>query len=342
MPTFDSTDKVAEQETMRKSRYTRSKEPSVLVMTTGRTRILEALNRYQFLRTSHIHGLIENTCFNRTQRQLRALWDAKLIDRPKEQLWAYNGLFNEEIYTLDKRGIEYLQEQDKNSETATNLYRGKGTTYRKYFSHSMMICDTLASIEMGSLGTDVRYIPMSEILAGTDDPKPLQLTCTVTHDFGGRVETSKSKHLVPDGIFGLEYSNGKKAYFVLEAENTSTIHPSTLKRSSSFLKKLIGYRDIVKTQVYKEKLGVGNMRVIVVAPTDTRSNNQRKLVEDLVGKSHLFLFASVPTHSVNAKGMLRSPKPCPELFTAEWHRAGLPTERIDGSTLKDRTDHKAS
>jgi hypothetical protein len=94
--------------------------------------------------------------------------------------------------------------------------------------------------------------------------------------------------------------------------------------------------------VYKEKLRVGNMRVLVVAPTDTRSRNQRRLVEHIVGKSHLFLFASVPTHSVNAKGMLRSPKPCPELFTAEWQRAGLPTERIDGSTLKDRTDHKAS
>lgn len=324
MPTFDSWPVVQEKETMRKSRNRRANVNMKHVVTKNLLDVLLLLSRYKYLRSNHIRQLLPHRSSVKIGDSLRRMYDLGYIDRPKEGKRGYNSHYCCEIYTLDTKGEKLLAERGLAPAQVTRLHRDKSDAPHKQFAHAMMICDTLASIEIGAIAAGVEFIPWTDIVANCDDPKPLNLPCTISH----KGETL-SKNVIPDGLFGLEYSNGKTAYFALEAEHYNPIEPKTLNRAST-LRKFLSYRDIVKNQVYKQKLQVGNLRVLVVAPTPARSTHQVELLERLVGKSHLFLFHPVPVQ----EELLKAPPPFPELFTAGWHRAGLPAERINEPTMQ--------
>ena len=225
---------------------------------------------------------------------------------------------------LDTNGEKALLARGLTPPQVTRLYRDKSDAPVTQFAHAMMICDSLASIEAGVLHTDVAFIPWMKIVETAPVEKPLKFPIEIKHD-----GMSYSGFLNPDGLFGLRYSDGKTAYFALEAEHYNPIRPTNLKRAST-LKKLLGYRDIVRNQVYKHQLGIGNLRVLVVAPNPTRTLHQVELLEELVGKSHLFLFHPIPVQ----EELYKAPPPFPELFDAPWMRAGLEPEQINGSTLR--------
>lgn len=290
-------------------------------MTAGRKKILTALAKYRYLRTEHIHQLIGNTCRQTTRVQLRTLYDVKLINRPPERLRGYSSLYTSEIYELEPAGLKWLYDSGIEVDPVTNLYRKKGDGPSKNFAHAMMICDTLASLEIGARQAGIEFIPYSKIIEGKGD-NPLKLPISISYN-----KEKLNTFLVPDGLFGLRYQDGKTAYFALEAEHYNPIRPTTIKRAST-LKKLLGYRDIVKQQVYRTQLGIGNLRVLVVAPTVARTTHQVELLEELTGKSHLFLFHPVPVQE-EIHGTV---PPFPELFTATWAQAGLPGVRIDVPT----------
>ncbi len=125
-----------------------------------------------------------------------------------------------------------------------------------------------------------------------------------------------STFLHPDGLFGIRYPNKKVAFFALEAEHFNPIKPSNLDRAS-FLKKFLGYRDIIKTGAYRQ-LGIPNLRILVVAPTSEKLKHMKEFVVDEMGQSNPFLFNNIPVQ----EEIFKAPAPFPELFMKEWERAG--------------------
>jgi hypothetical protein len=137
--------------------------------------------------------------------------------------------------------------------------------------------------------------------------------------------------LVPDGVFGLRYPDGKTAYFAIEAEHNKPHErfddDDPTSTQSSTKKKIKHYRDIDWKTVYNG-LGIGNMRVLVVAPTPTQIENKFKVGRKVVKESHLFLGHWLPTVSGQDVPTL------PEILSAPWLRIGLPPEHINAPTLR--------
>ena len=118
----------------------------------------------------------------------------------------------------------------------------------------MVSCIT-ASIEVGanSLATDnIRYIFQDEILARGGYTLSFPVTITANG-------TTITKQLMPDGLFGLEYTSVEKKYyrfFLIEADrSTEPDTASTLDRKS-YTRTILQYREFVGKGLYKEALGL--------------------------------------------------------------------------------------
>ncbi len=309
----------------RRSRHARSRAKSAYIITDHDIELLKLLARYRYLRTTFIEKLT-GRMRRSVNASLRKLFDHGYIDKPREQRRGYNNLYCPDIYQIDKKGMDVLLDRGIKEFEITRLHRQKTNGPVKNFAHSMMICDAMASIELGVRNSDCELVSWQEIIARTETADPMRLPCTLSYTHpGGKYERLETA-IVPDGLFGIRYPNGMVAFFALEAEHYNPIEPKTLHRSS-FLKKIIAYRDIVKSGVYKTQLKIPNMRVLVVAPTPTRVQHMVELTSRITKGSNLFLFHDTPVQ----EELTNAPPPFPELFTADWLRAGLESTTISSN-----------
>ena len=142
------------------------------------------------------------------------------------------------------------------------------------------------------------------------------------------VPRSKKAHrfdrpLVPDALFGLEYTvGGQKRYrfFALEADrNTEPVTRSDL-RQSSYLRKILQYREIAARSIYKSQWGLPNLFVLNVTVNQRHEQNIMRLVDELTGGkgSPSLLFKTMPSLA----SLEKAPLPEPDMLTESWHRAG--------------------
>lgn len=184
----------------------------------------------------------------------------------------------------------------------------------------MMVCDTLANIEIGVKMSDCTFITWREILARAKTDKPLNLPFSFSYRLSnGSIVNRHDQRLIPDGLFGIRYPNGKAAFYLLETEHGNPIIPSEDLKRASFFKKYLGYKDMRKQGTFEKQLGIKAVRVLFVVPTKAKAQTMIKFVEKDMGESTQFLFADVPVQ----EDIMGAPPPFPELFTGEWLRAGL-------------------
>lgn len=286
------------------------KSPDVIV-THKLLDLLELLYRYKYLRTSFIRLLLD--CGEQgIIRQLRTRRKQGLIFKPPEQKRGYNNLYSPRIHSITKKGEDLLVAYDRHPLKATRLFRSKGDVPVKNFAHAMMICDTMASIEMGLRETGCEFIPWTAIVDRVEHPEPMKFEFSTFYK-----DKSVKGKLVPDGLFGIRYPDNTVSFFALEAENFNPIEPADLSRAS-FLKKVLAYQDIIQSKKYKQ-LGIPNLRVLFVFPTEARADHARELTERLYTNTNMFLFHNIPVQEL----LLKAPPPFPELVTSKWQRAGM-------------------
>ena len=124
-------------------------------------------------------------------------------------------------------------------------------------------------------------------------------------------------------------ARGTKQYrfFALEADrNTEPIVRSNL-RQSSYLRKILQYREIAARSVYKTLWGLPNLLVLNVTINDRHRLNIMRLLDELTnGKSSTFLlFGTMPSLA----SLEKAPRPIPDILTRAWHRTGHPDFFID-------------
>lgn len=271
-------------------------------------RILEYLVRYRYLRSTFIRELL-GVCKQTGNNRLHLLWTNHYIDKPEGQGNGYNSLNDAHIYEITKKGREYL---DETLPEATNFHREKTDMPPAQFRHMMMVCDMLASIEIGMQGSGCSFITQAEILSKTTVKDPLRLPATIS--FNGKPFHTYGK---PDAVFGIRYENGKSRLFLVEAEHKGAVSRTTASLSST-MKKVLVYQNVKQTGAIKQ-LKKHGFTVLFGVPTKARIKHSQELVVRELGKSDLFLFAYVPTH----ERLYQSPKPRPELFTGTWERGGM-------------------
>jgi hypothetical protein len=187
-----------------------------------------------------------------------------------------------------------------------------------------MVAAITASIELSTLRTPgLRYIFQDEILARVE--RPLSFPVTIHH--GGKAAT---KRLIPDGLFGLEYTEGDKRYyrfFLVEADrSTEPGTASTLDRKS-YTRTILEYREFLGKGLYKEALGLSaGLLSLHVTTSELRLRNLLELTEQLSGSggNNYMLYRAAPEFGRHFK----TPDVLYHLFDEGWQRAGRPPFRI--------------
>jgi hypothetical protein len=200
-----------------------------------------------------------------------------------------------------------------------------------------MICDCLASIELGvRQNTALRFISWQEILAKApertcSEDNPFAIPITISHTQPGNgVTHSADVKAVPDGLFGLEYAqDGQKLYrfFAFEADrNMMPVKRANL-QETSYLRKILAYRQIITQDVHRSHLGLPNLLVLTVTTNEHHMKNIMAVVEEVAkeGKSTLFLFKTISSLG----DFQKAPAPTPHVLTEPWQRVGFEPLTID-------------
>lgn len=326
--------------TKRRSRMRRVATDKRLQITERDIEVLRLLGRYRYLRSSHLHALAGGQSHKRFIERLGHLYhEGGYVDRPAQQWQAINARYMPAVYELVDAGEQLLVELGAANRNLSPLLRkGRHGAIRQY-RHDLMICDILASIEIGIRATgSLRFVSWPEILASPKMPEatraaanPFALPVSVTYSCPKTNATERwDKPLVPDAIFGIEYSSGgRKTYrfFALEADrNTEPVVRANLLQTS-YLRKMLQYRAVVAQRTYLTRFGLPNLLVLTVTTNEQHLRNIMELAGTLAGgtSSPSFLFKTMPS----LDSLEKAPLPTPGILTAPWQRAGHPDFRID-------------
>lgn len=293
----------------RRSRMCRVRSGKRISLTARDIAIFQALVRYRYLRSTYLHAFAGGASETRFKERLGDLFHEGFIDRPEKQWEFADARCMPAVYEIGVRANRVLHEAGGGVAGVTTFL---ASTAHRQFSHSLMICECLASIELEALATPyLRFIAWPEMLARAPES-----TTLVTVPYRLPLSTG---FLVPDGLFGLEYqSEGKKTYrfFALEADRGTMPVARTDGTKTSYLAKLAGYQEAIARGLAKSHWGIPNLFVLTVTTSPAR-------MADILGKfdpqssGSLFLFKSMEGRALVA--------PSPRLLHEAWERPGLPS-----------------
>ncbi len=315
----------------RRSRMSRKPTNRRIELTERDIEIFRLLNRYRYLRSTHLFSLAGGKSQKRFIERLGHLYhEGGYLNRPPQQWQAINARYMPAVYELGAAGQRVLEQQGM----ASSLTRTARLGAVRQFQHELMICDIISSIEIGTRAyPTLRYISWEEILrnpkmpAGTRDSRnPLGVAVSVSYTCPRTKNTYWwDKPLIPDGVFGIEYaSNGEKGYrfFALEADrNSEPIVRGNLGQTSC-LRKILQYREIVTRSMYKTQWGIPNLLVLTATINEQHTKNVETLIDELTdGKGCAYLlFKTMPSLA----SLERAPLAAADMLTCAWRRAGNP------------------
>ena len=299
--------------------------------------LFKLLNRYHYLRSNFLYAFLGGNSETRFKERLGHLYhDGRYINRPEQQWQFANCRYMPVIYELDDKGEQVLRDRGLMQSDSPLLKKGRAGAYRQ-FAHQLMICDCIASIELGvRQDQNLRFISWQEIIVKAPEKtrnldNPFELPVSISYTFPRTGNTHRADiRIVPDGLFGLEYTrDGQKTYrfFALEADrNTLPVTRSDLHQTSC-LRKMLAYRQIATQNIHKSHLGLPNLIVLTVTTNEYHMANIMSLVEELAheGRSKLCLFKTMSSLGDFEK----APAPTPHMLTFPWQRVGVEPFSID-------------
>ncbi|HEY2032894.1 MAG TPA: replication-relaxation family protein [Rhizomicrobium sp.] len=290
---------------IRRSRLHRTSLGKALALTPRDLEIFRVLSRYRYLRSTYLHAFAGGASETRFKERLGDLFHEGYIDRPAKQWEFASARHLPAIYEIGARAKRVLVESAICTDEGAT-YLGSGAA--RQFAHAVLICESLASFEIGSQrSADLRFIPGCEICARKAD----------------RSEQSKShrseqfaRTLVPDGLFGLEYrAAGKSLYrfFALEIDRGTMPIARSDSNQTSIYEKLKGYQQIATLGLQQERWGIPNLLVLMVTSTEDRKADMMRKCASL-GHAPQILFKAWEG---------RPQAPDGTLLTLPWERMAL-------------------
>jgi hypothetical protein len=275
--------------------------------------IFRVLAEYRYLRSTYLYAFAKGASETRFNERLGDLFHEGFIDRPEKQWDLMDARSTPVVYEIGERARRALSER---GHPVANARTFLGPAAHRQFVHSRFICECLASIELAAREhTNLRFIAWSEILSRAP-------ASTRSSPIPFRVPFESSS-VIPDGLFGLEYLTDRgKAYrfFALEVDRGTMPISRTDETKTSYLAKLVGYREIIERRLHKQHWGISSLFVLTV------TTNRERLAEILGrhgerGASPLFLFKSITPSSLAS--------PAAQLLCEPWERSGLPALVVD-------------
>jgi hypothetical protein len=276
---------------------------------TGRDiEIFNSLARYRFLRSTYLHALAGGTSETRFKERLGDLFHEGYVDRPSQQWEFASGRHSPAVYELGSGARRILQELGSDL-TERRVFLGDGA--HRQFQHSLMICEILASCDLAVRQTPgLRFIGWSEILAKAPEPTRRSIAPF-------RLKMPSGGVLVPDGLFGIEYTaDGARKYrfFALEADRGTMPIERSSPKQSCYAGKIAAYSEIIAQGVSRTHLGIPNLIMLTVTTSQTRLERMLERLGPAADVASALLFKSFECFSA----------PIQELLSEPWQRIGLP------------------
>jgi len=286
-----------------------------LELTARDIEIFKLLRQYRYLRSTYIHPFVGGASATRFKERLGDLFHEGYLDRPAEQWQFADARCRPAVYENGKGSAQALRACGIILDGSSTFLGDSG---HRQFLHSLMICEVLASIDLG-----VRANPNLRLIAW---PEILERAPEVTRSSPTpyRAAVPSGGYLVPDGLFGLEYVQGAtKAYrfFALEADRGTMPIVRSNPNQTSLMGKIAAYRQIIAQRVHKTHWGVPNLLVLTITASEARMGGMIERLKGQAEESPAFLFKAMDASSLVT--------PVPGVLLAPWARAGHPPLRID-------------
>lgn len=299
----------------RRSRMKRKSTGKRLELTGRDLAIFELLERYRYLRSTYIHAFVGGISETRFKERLGDLYhEGGYIDRPKEQWQLAHSRYMPVVYEATDKARRVLSEYGSpRGGQDEAMARG-----HRQFAHTLMTCEVLASIELAAMADpNLRFISAREILAKAPERTrnsayPFRIPCGLSSDATG---------VIPDALFGLEYlRDGQKSYrfFALEVDRATMPVTRKGRGQTSYLGKLLAYRDVLANETHKTHLGLPNLLVLTVTTSPQHKDNMITTFMGVTGGSTAFLFKA--RKGAGRLGGLA--RPDMSVLYESWDRAG--------------------
>jgi len=294
--------------------------------------ILSLLQRYRYASTEHIHAFVGGQK-NRLQERLARLYREPncYVNRPAQQRQYFNANYRPILYELDRNGERALREQGRFDDDAPVTWLNCRRDGRTGFAHAVMVCEALASIELGIRGnTSLRFIGWPEIKGRIPEParhsKLLHcLRARISRQIKGATQVC-DKALAPDAVFGIAYQGHGARFFALECDRDSEPLRRSNLQQTSYTRKLLQYHQVLRERAYHAQWGLPNLLVLSLTTSELHMRKIVALAEEVCGDvRRFFLFKTMPS-----LGDFAPPEPpTGRLLTEAWLRPGLADFRLD-------------
>lgn len=282
-----------------RSRYGRDRQGCRPPVISARdVEIFKLLDRYRLLRSGAIKAFFPGSDRGDLLDRLRRLYDYGYVNRLDSVARYRITRDMQSVYELDALGAQELRQRGLLSDEGAGSRPAIGN-----FHHALMICDVLASIDIGCRGSGVwpvsgggsvrvpslRFLPQHEILANAPCRALDRPRCIPLND--------KLKSITPDAIFGLEYGGGNRRYFALEVDRGTEPLYRTKRAQSSLVRKFEQYRALLASDGVRTHLGISApLFPLFVTMSAERLRKLRALLTELTegkGNSRI-LFKAMP------------------------------------------------
>jgi hypothetical protein len=294
----------------RRARFQRQ-DPPPLRLTSDDIAILRHVAEHRFLRSTHLVALMNRPAKKIVER-LSALYHNAYLDRPRAQLDYYATAGSAPfVYALGNKGANVLAEIDDDSRPQVDRTTKNRSAGRLFIDHTLMIANLMIALELATRRRgDVRLIGPRELHAllpasARSAPHPWTLTAKIKYK-GKTVEAK----VIPDKVFGLEFRDtGKRCYFFVEADRGTMPIRRSHPRQTSYEHKLRTYRAVHEAGIHRDRLGLGNFRVLTITTSAARIASMREALQAITrgAGSNQFLFADRATLTAT-----------PDVFTLDW------------------------
>lgn len=232
----------------------------------------KALDRYRYLRSNFIAAYHGGSQQHR-KRDLGPLRRRGYIATPDQQKDSANYRYTPRVYELAPKGkIELLA----SGGTPTDWPQSR------QFWHQLMIADIVMSLEIACKERGLHFRHRTEIIG----MQPLQFKSSVSHQFAKHMEHYDGA-LQPDELFAIN-----NTYFVLEADRQREPITRPTLNASSYLRKILQYRAVLKSGSYKGL--IPNMVVLNITTSPIHAKNiQTFMLEELRMSSSALLFKGI-------------------------------------------------
>lgn len=278
----------------RAARFSRRNGLAPMALTARDLKLLAHVARHRFLTSAQLAALDGGSPQN-VVRSLRLLFDHGYLDRPASHLVMVPLQGTRPlVYALGQRGARALRTYGYFVDDRTDWTEKNKRAGAIFIEHTLAVADFLSGLEVAcNARKDVELLREPDVLSlAPQETKSAREPLRWAADLVVRGRRQRYS-VVPDGLFGLRFSDDTAAYFMLEVDRgTIPITRSDRAWHKSIAYKLATYWEGWKVGRHVEQFGVKQMRVIMLTSSEERMNNMLGVVDELTqGRgSAFFLF----------------------------------------------------